>query len=627
MASGVFGLKKVYKRQVENINNGNFVSWTENFTQGYIMAGAAPSGTPNNRSSIVRYNYTDDLSFVIPSASLPASNGLTSSIAVFNTNYGYYAGGANPNTNIISRLDFSTELNSLPGTNLPTIVENAASVSRSNESYGYFIGGVNPALTNPKAINTITRLDFTTETLSPMPNLPTATQGIRGFDGTTYGYAVGGGVGNPAVPVNTIYRLDFSNNTLAVSLPTKNLITARTQSIVNKSPLYGYVSSGGGTPITSIERLDFSTENFITLATTADPGSNGTGFSSSINGYMIGLGPGNNLLSRLSFSTETFTSNIGLGAESRSNSSTVSATHKRYNNVVGTYGYSNRGSNGSAIDKMFIPTETWSNSSATTSDNQSLTMAAASNDYGYIFAGKKGAGNTSLITRIDFSSDTNASSGKRDKSSQFFYFPASVTSLQDAGVTQTNSYAYYIAGTNNSSSYIWRMDFGTEDFDLRGTFPGGIDKITASIKSASTGYFVKGNSVVYRLNFSNETFSSNLTYPITLTNSGVSACTYSERYGYFLGGQNSALTPSNLSSVYRIDFSNDTFALLNTYTPASKTNPATSFSSDLAGYILNLQDSNNSSVHRLDFGTEVLTLLPPSTTSRADCVALTNANT
>ena len=39
MAFGVFSLKKVYKRQIENLDNNNFASWPESATTGYYGGG------------------------------------------------------------------------------------------------------------------------------------------------------------------------------------------------------------------------------------------------------------------------------------------------------------------------------------------------------------------------------------------------------------------------------------------------------------------------------------------------------------------------------------------------------------------------------------------------------------
>lgn len=624
MASGVFGLKKVYKRQVENINNGNFASWTEDFSDAYIMAGQGPSGSPSNRSTILRINYINEVSAVLPSASnLPASNGLQNAATVSNHNYGYYGGGTNNDNNVISRLDFATELNSLPGTNLPTNVFRAGAISRVDYGYGYFIGGQNSELpVNPKQISTITRLDFSTETLSPMPNLPAATQSLRGFNGTTYGYAVGGDTSNPPVAVNTISRLDFSNNTLAVSLPGKNLTTPRTQFVANESPLYGYASAGASpTNISTIERLDFSTENTITLsALTPFDGTNYDGFSSLIGGYMMT----NNAATtnRLNFSNETFQTGLAFD-EARRGFGAVNARHKKYNQNTGTAAYVNRGIDGSEIDKFFYQTETWSGQIANANNKQALTGGAASNTYGYIFGGKKGTGSTSEISRIDFSNDTLTSGKKGGAEIDDSTLPSSVTSLQKAGVTQTNSYAYYMGGDEAASSSIFRMDFFTEIFDRRGSLPGTKSEF-ASLKSANTGYLIANNdSTVFRLNFSNETISTSLVYPLNLTGSP-NGYAYNQLYGYFLGGKTASNT---LSSVYRIDFSNDSFSLLTQYTPSGSDNGGGCSSGDSAAYLNILQTSGDSAFFRLEFSTEVLTQLSPSPVSRRDSVAITNTNT
>ena len=80
MTSGVFGLNKVSKKQVENVVNNNFESWPEGAT------------------------------------------------------YGYYGGGIDPtpsSINTISRLDFSNETVSNPGNNLPT-ARSALAATTSN---------------------------------------------------------------------------------------------------------------------------------------------------------------------------------------------------------------------------------------------------------------------------------------------------------------------------------------------------------------------------------------------------------------------------------------------------------------------------------------------------------------
>ena len=178
--------------------------------------------------------------------------------------YGYFGGGSTP-TYIctITRLDFSNETVSDPGKNLPTVRSSLATVS--SNSYGYFGGGF---FTPPTTyINTITRLDFSNETVSnPGKNLPTVRSSLATVSSNSYGY-FGGGFTPPYIC--TITRLDFSNET--VSNPGKNLPTSRGSLAATSSSSYGYFGGGSNPPTTyicTITRLDFSNE------TVSDPGKN-----------------------------------------------------------------------------------------------------------------------------------------------------------------------------------------------------------------------------------------------------------------------------------------------------------------------------------------------------------------
>ena len=149
MTQGVFALKKVYKKQYENVVNKNFASWPESAT------------------------------------------------------YGYFGGGETPAAiSTINRLDFSNETLSNP-VNLPSARHALAATSSS--SYGYFGGGEIPT---PANISLISRLDFSNETVSNTTNLPSARDGLTATSSSSYGY-FGGGFSPPFI--STIDRLDFSN--------------------------------------------------------------------------------------------------------------------------------------------------------------------------------------------------------------------------------------------------------------------------------------------------------------------------------------------------------------------------------------------------------------------------------
>lgn len=622
MASGVFGLKKVYKKQVENVTNDNFNSWSEDFNDTYIIAGERVGNAPN--ATILKYSHFDSTSGILPNSyNISPTCGQSNASTVSNNNYGYYAGGNNVNSNVISRLDFSTALSSLPGNNLPTNVDRSGSISRIDFGYGYFIAGQNPALATPRNISTITRLDFSTETLSPTTNLPSSLTGIRGFNGTTYGYAVGGQNPTP-INTNTVYRLDFSNNTVAISLPGKNLTFARNGSCVNENPLYGYVTSGG---TTTRERLDFTTETVSSLSALLPGNTNdGVYFSSITDGYTVGANGGTSF-DRLDFSTESVQTLLSI-AESRIKSSSFTARHKKYNNNTGTFAYVNQGNTSAQLDKMSYQTETWTTNIDSTSQEQRQTNSASTNNYGYIFGGQKGTGQTSVITRLDFSIDLLTSGKKADKSFANLTLP-STASLTSIGVCQTNSYAYLIGGANANTSYTWRMDFSTEDFVLKTNFPEQ-RRYLMTVKSPIFSYIGLGenqNSTVIRLNFSTETYSAAPNYPIAQI-SAVSASTTSASYsyGYFLGGNDGGSTPSRVASIYRLDLSSETFSLVSNSLANSSSNRGGYSYNDLYGYF-NVLQGGNSSLFRMDFGTEVFTTQTPSPAARQDSVAYSNINT
>ena len=622
MASGVFGLKKIYKRQVENVINNNFNSWTENYERGYIMGGENPGGGTNN--SVEKYSYSDGSSISIPEK-LPASSGQKDAMSVMNSNYGYHCGGNNPAPScVVSRFDFSTEQFSLPGNNLPTILDYGASISRTDYGYGYIIGGQNPTIPNPRAISTITRLDFSTETISPTTNHPQSFLGIRAFNGTTYGYTVGGG-SLPNTSSTTVYRMDFSNDT--ISTPGKNLLYGRFGACVNESSIYGYITSGQGT--SSIERLEFSSETVYAISTLPVGSAQGGSFFSSLNeGYTLAIN--STSLNRLNFDTETIDTFIPY-ANPRSKSTAISSRKIIYNKNTGTFSYSTRGTSSNALDKLSFQTETWTTLPNSLNSKQGSAGASSTNNYGYIFGGNKSPGSTSLISRIDFSNDLVQEASKRGGNSiDTLVTLPSTASLESMGVTQTNSYTYLLGGNNPGTSYIWRMDFSNEDISLRSALlPGNIEELK-SAKNTTDSYFTRGtntNSTILRLNFSTETLSSSSnSYPISLISSiKCSSTSPNFLYGYFFGGDNPAATPTRVSSIYRMDLSNQTFALSSNSFQNSDNKVGSSSYNDLYSYIYAAQ-SGDSTVYRMDFATEIYTQQTPAPASKANSSALTNAN-
>ena len=248
MASGVFSLRKVYKKQVQNVTDNNFASWPEGSTYGYYVGGTSPT-----IATIARLDFFNE------TASNPGNNypsPIRGAAATSNNFYAYI--GGNVYGCLVRRLDFSNETVSDPVNDFLTARRNSAATQSG--SYCYFAGGYD----GTNYINTITRLDFTNETVSdPGNDLPTARGFLAPASNNSYGYYVGGFNFPPPTSFNTITRLDFTNET--VSNPGNNLPESVHESTGTSSAFYGYFG-GGGTPtltpttICTIRRLDFSNE-------------------------------------------------------------------------------------------------------------------------------------------------------------------------------------------------------------------------------------------------------------------------------------------------------------------------------------------------------------------------------
>jgi hypothetical protein len=413
---------------------------------------------------------------------------------------GYYAGGFSPPyINTISRLDFTNETISDPGNNLPTARGSSAAVS--NNSYGYFGGGRTPSY-----INTISRLDFTNETLSnPGNNLPTVRYASAGTSSSSYGYYAGGST--PSY-INTISRLDFTNET--VSNPGNNLPTVRYASAGTSSSSYGYFGGGFSPPyINTISRLDFTNETVSN--------------------------PGNNLPTSRSDLAATGTGNTNLPYIAK-------YAVKRNVNDVRTSGYSKRYP-GSIYYKYNFPTSTWTTVPGGNPGYRSY--AVANNSHAYVSREPFNS-----LAKFDFVSETNTTS---------FPYP-SPTNNRMTGFANKN-YGYFTGGNGDPSAptideKIRRIEFETDSrLELSEQLPLGRES-HGTIYNENYGYLCGGRlpdtNQVQRMDFSNETMStlppsSNLPHGTALVHLGY---TNSNQAGYFVGG-------FSRSTIFKLDFSTE----------------------------------------------------------------------
>lgn len=225
-----------YSNPGKNLTLGRSnLSSAENTNYAYF-GGGYMQVAPFSRCLIDRLDFSNEtvlLPTVIPGQLFFGVNSLT---AVSSKNYGYFAGGISPlnsgpaapgdRVTTVNRLDFSTEVTSLPGNNLNDVgtLGKQGFCATQNSNYGFFAGGVNPGGGTPVQVSTFNRLDFSTETLSvPSKFLTSAKSSFDGVSSTNYGYYA---AGSTTIRTCVIDRLDFSTETV-VSPGTYFISTAK----------------------------------------------------------------------------------------------------------------------------------------------------------------------------------------------------------------------------------------------------------------------------------------------------------------------------------------------------------------------------------------------------------------
>jgi len=573
MASGVFGLRKVYKKQVENVTNNNFASWPEGATYGYIAGGQLPP--PWSRiSTIHRIDFaTDNIQ------ALNYGNGLNSNLTdgatVKTSSYGYIGGGFTPPvTDVVRRYDFSTLTASNPGNNLPTTV--FTNMGLQTRSYGYFCGGESPAV-----ISSIFKLDFSNETISDPGNyLPggagrSGGSGLQSSEDASDGYLAGGYAPLNAPNFDEVFRLNFPTET--VSDTGSDLVLDRSRSASFSSLSTGY-QAGSTQPTFSpaILKWSFETETSSSLPGIM-PASIGyaTGVASNENGYVVGgINPTPARVSsvhKLNFSTDTLTSSLTM------------------------------------------PPGTLISQSSSFSGGASVARGNGYGTYGYHIGGF-GPPSVCNITRQDFSSNTFSDVGT---------IPSSLYGNDRSAYN--NEYGYFGGGYSSTPppsgkrSSIYRFDFSSELVNtLTNTLPQIADKI-AHTSTREVGYFGGGysyrfsppvpatwHSKICKLDFSSESVSTLPASGRLSAQKGGASAVRTPQYAFFGGGYNQ-VGPASYSKIDRLDFSTE---VASAYTNMTRANVFhTSIENNTHGYYWGGGNGYNDA-DKLQFSNGTVTNLP-----------------
>ena len=643
MASGVFGLRKVYKKQVQNVTDNNFASWPEGATRGYYGGGYNPSLTQSN---FLRIDFNTETVGFTPNI-LPEQMTFSGSVSNPNGTYGYLAGSQILSSCKIRRLDFSNETVSQPGYDLPQY--KSKSTGLQSDSYGYFGGGYAAPNTY---FSTIVKLDFSNDTTSPVSaTLSQKKDQAAGSSSSLYGYIVAGYGPPPSPPPAfilycNISRLDFSNETLNESavgdFPFGTTLMSGTQ-----SSQAGYFTGGTSFPYNcTIKRLDFSSE------TLSDPGSTltrGTAAMATVqNNFSAYFGGGystpgityRSSIYKLDFASETVSNPVNYATPPtnnlRKNSAGISGGQSvARGNGYGTYGYTIGGFGPPSlcnITRQDFSTNTFSDVGTLPTSLYGNDRSAYNNEYGYFGGGYSPspppAARRCTIYRFDFSNEsiltlTNSLPQVADRISH--------TSTREVGYFG-GGYSYRFSPPVPATwhSKICKLDFSSESVS---TLPSS-GRLSAqkgdatAVRTPEYAFFAGGYNLVGpaiyssvdKLDFSTDVTSSygNMT---RVRYQGTSI--ENNTYGYFWGGYGPGAQPNFYYSDFeKLQFSNGTFTNFpNSINPPYVYNEHNSQTDSYYGYFVGghtVPDPSPDGTHvrRLDFSSDTTSLISPPYTPR-----------
>ena len=497
------------------VNAEQVASVTTN-SYGYFGGGAQPT---------VRYNVISRLDFITETSSLPGNNLPVTKHLHAGTNtdtYGYFVGGYQNNVRacVITRLDFNTESISLPGNDVPGL--KSAFTAVASNSYSYFGGGSIPATGPPGMTCVISRLDFSTETNSlPGKNLPSERYSAATIAGKYSGYFTGG---ESSGVINTVSRLDFDTETN--HLPGNNLVNGKGRHSTVSNGQFGYIVSGIPSSNSEIQKFDFNNEvvSSTPVTVSAMEWSSGVqGGASLIRGTSHkSYGYTNSATSEIKFNKVDFaTDGVSLSpGMTKLNQGFVRGTafsdlHCGYYTAGISYP---PGAFVSWTRRHDFSSETSSTPGDKCPYNARDLRSVSSKEYGYISGGQipPVPAYYSFTARMDFSTttfDAALNSGRNMSSNKAAHI----------GI-QNSSYGYFGGGykyTTETITYstVDRLDFSTESYSLSAnlTTPTSTGLMHGNgFQNGVYGYFGGGYTnppkvdrcQIYRLDFSNETISS-----------------------------------------------------------------------------------------------------------------------
>jgi len=440
------------------------------------------------------------------------------------------------------------------------VFQTGASAYRQAHPFGYFLSGDNP----PDGAYQIERVSYDNDTANCLYRAGCPRSHKADAAGNETFMYFGGG----EYTTGTFVKYDYSNDTTS-TVPGGNFSVPRNQTTAVSNTDYTYFA--GAYPARStVDRIDNSNDTVTTVDPMTAAKGSAAGVGNKNYGYFHGGLPGTRSdMERIDYSTETFLSpKITTTGHSASGHTAFGNADKAYFTAGGNDGstaikgfdYSNDTASYTTKGALLFPVDTWPGSTGNSSK-------------GYICG--RGVGNYSTnLNRFDYSNDTVTATA----AGNLVYrrnFPAAA-SPQEHGMTGLTlfppafrvdwQHGYYAGGDINpgSTSIVDRVDYSN---DLN------IASRRGNLSQARYGHGATGNknyawngggysppsylSNVDRIDYSNDTVAASPKSPLS-SNKNTLAAVGNENYGYYAGGYSPSNSPVRISSVDRIDYANDT---------------------------------------------------------------------
>lgn len=268
------------------------------------------------------------------------------------------------------------------------------------QGYGYAAGGGSSG----GYTNTVYRLNFNDDSVSTLPvTLSTIVGETDGMSSPTAGYTLGGD--DATALISRVSKLTFAGETLSVLA--SGLSSIRRLASGTSTTTHGYAMGGINAPgrTSTVDKFVFSTDSRSTLGTGLSSARDfHASFESSSYGYVLGGNPTQNTAQRVNFSTDTFGS-LATGLNALAARAGWAGWQS---STTGYYGGGYDGSYRNAIYKLSFADDTQASLAATLTYSPEGVRAVSSKTNGYPIAGQNAGGYVTTINKFNFATETNA---------------------------------------------------------------------------------------------------------------------------------------------------------------------------------------------------------------------------